>query len=131
MTISARSGPRSALRSLLTSDAGGGIALISSAALALVGANSPFAEHYIAALELQVGGLSIRHWVNDGLMALFFLLVGLEMKRELLDGQLSRWSDRLLPGIAAIGGMIVPALIYVALNFGESRLRGWAIPAAT
>lgn len=123
--------PRSAIRSLLRSEAAGGIVLMASAALALIVANSPFSEAYFATLELQIGGLSIRHWVNDGLMALFFLLVGLEIKRELLDGHLARWSDRLLPGIAALGGMIVPALIYVALNVNGSHLRGWAIPAAT
>ncbi len=124
--------PRSAIRSLLKSEAGGGIVLMASAALALAVANSPFAETYFAALKIYVGGLSILHWVNDGLMALFFLLVGLEIKRELLDGQLARWPDRLLPGIAALGGMIVPALIYVALNTADTgHLRGWAIPAAT
>jgi Na+:H+ antiporter, NhaA family len=127
-----RARPRSAIRSLLKSEAGGGIVLMASAALALAVANSPWADTYFTTLELHVGGLSIRHWVNDGLMALFFLLVGLEIKRELLDGQLARWPDRLLPGIAALGGMIVPASIYVVLNIADtSHLRGWAIPAAT
>jgi NhaA family Na+:H+ antiporter len=127
-----RARPRSAIRSLLKSEAGGGIVLMASAALALAVANSPCAATYFAALKIYVGGLSILHWVNDGLMALFFLLIGLEIKRELLDGQLARWADRLLPGIAALGGMIVPALIYVVFNIADSsHLRGWAIPAAT
>ena len=77
-------------------------------------------------------GLSIEHWINDGLMALFFLLVGLEIKRELLVGELSSIKRAVLPGAAAIGGMVAPALIYVAANWGnQPALRGWAIPAAT
>jgi NhaA family Na+:H+ antiporter len=132
MTRVGRSRPRSAIRLLLKSEVVGGIVLMASAALALAIANSHVADTYFAALKLYVGGLSILHWVNDGLMALFFLLIGLEIKRELVAGQLSRWPDRLLPGIAALGGMIVPALIYAAVNIAESsHLRGWAIPAAT
>jgi NhaA family Na+:H+ antiporter len=72
------------------------------------------------------------HWVNDGLMAVFFLLVGLEIKRELLDGRLRTWPDRILPGVAALGGMLLPALVYAAVNrHSPETLRGWAIPAAT
>lgn len=102
------------------------------AALALVISNSPAAPTYFTALGIHVGGLSLLHWINDGLMAVFFLLIGLEIKRELLDGELSTWRRRILPGIAAAGGMAVPALIYVALNSGSPEtLRGWAVPAAT
>ena len=124
--------PRSALREFLTSEAGGGIVLIAVAALALVVANSPLAPAYFEAMHAKIGPLSLLHWINDLLMAGFFLLVGLEMKRELLDGQLSSWPRRLLPGICAAGGMIVPALIYSAVQGGDPQtLRGWAIPAAT
>jgi NhaA family Na+:H+ antiporter len=122
----------SALRSLLTHEASGGLILIASAALALVVANSPFSELYSAALARKVAGLSVLHWINDALMTLFFVLVGLEIKRELLDGHLASWRHRILPGIAAAGGMIVPALVYLALTTpSPETMRGWAIPAAT
>ena len=124
--------PRSALREFLTSEAGGGIVLIAVAALALVVANSPLAPAYFEAMEAKIGPLSLLHWINDLLMAGFFLLVGLEIKRELLDGQLSSWPRRLLPGICAAGGMILPALIYISFQPGNgATLRGWAIPTAT
>lgn len=103
-----------------------------AAALALIVANSPAAAVYFRSLDLPIFGMSLLHWINDGLMAVFFLLVGLEIKREMLDGQLQTWSRRALPGIAAAGGMLVPALIYIAFNMGDPiLLRGWAIPAAT
>src|SRR5438128_10445426 len=118
--------PPSVLRALLQNEAGGGLVLMVAAAVALVIANSPLAPAYFGVLKTYAGGLSILHWINDALMAVFFLLVGLEIKRELLDGQLSTWSRRFLPGIAAAGGMLVPALIYVALNAGSHEtLRGW------
>ena len=120
------------LRRFLSSEAAGGIVLMGVAAIALIVANSPLAGAYFGALHAYVGGLSVLHWINDGLMAVFFLLVGLEIKREMLDGQLSTWPRRVLPGIAAAGGMLFPALIYVGLNSGSPEtLRGWAIPAAT
>jgi NhaA family Na+:H+ antiporter len=122
----------STLRSLLTSEASGGLVLMASAVLALAVANSALAPAYFHALTISLLGLSLLHWINDGLMAVFFLLIGLEIKRELLDGQLETWSDRILPGLAALGGMIVPALIYLAFNISTpSTLRGWAIPVAT
>lgn len=105
---------------------------MAAAALALLVANSPLAETYLRLLHLPLGGLDVLHWINDGLMAVFFLFVGLEIKREFLDGQLSTWSNRALPGIAAAGGVIVPGLIYAALNADQpATLRGWAIPTAT
>ncbi len=122
----------STLRQFLDNEASGGIILMGVAALAILTANSPLAEGYFAALHAYVGPLSVQHWINDALMAVFFLLVGLEIKREMLDGQLSSWSRRLLPGAAAAGGMAVPALIYIAFNLGNTAApRGWAIPAAT
>jgi NhaA family Na+:H+ antiporter len=124
--------PPSALRELLRSESGSGLILIGAAVLAMAAANSPLAPAYFALLESYIGGLSVLHWVNDALMALFFLLVGLEIKREFVDGELSSWPRRILPGVAAAGGMIVPALIYVAFNWGNPlELRGWAIPTAT
>jgi NhaA family Na+:H+ antiporter len=124
--------PASALRDFLDSEAAGGIVLMAVAALALAVANSRLAPGYFALLDVPVGGLGILHWINDALMAVFFLLVGLEIKRELVDGQLATWPRRILPGIAALGGMAVPALVYVALNLNSpATLRGWAIPSAT
>ena len=123
---------KSTFREFLDSEAGGGIILMAAAALALVVANSPLAPAYFGALKAYVGPLNVSHWINDALMAVFFLLVGLEIKREVLDGQLSTWPRRVLPGIAAAGGMAVPALIYAALNWGDERtMAGWAIPTAT
>ncbi|MES2494725.1 MAG: Na+/H+ antiporter NhaA [Pseudomonadota bacterium] len=124
--------PFSMMRAFLATEAAGGIILIIAAAAAMVVANSAVSEAYLGALHIKLGGLSLLHWINDGLMALFFLVVGLEIKREVLDGQLARWSDRLLPGVAAAAGVAAPALIYVAINQADpAGLRGWAIPAAT
>jgi NhaA family Na+:H+ antiporter len=124
--------PVTALRDFLRSETASGFALIGSGVLALIVANSSLAPVYFGTLAAYVGGLSILHWINDGLMALFFLLVGLEIKRELLEGQLRVWSARAVPGIAALGGMLVPALVYIAVTWNSPAiLRGWAIPAAT
>ncbi|BBD01093.1 MULTISPECIES: Na+/H+ antiporter NhaA [Sphingobium] len=120
----------SALRRFLDAQSSAGLVLMGAAAAALIIANSPLGPGYEALLHLYIGPLSLGHWINDALMAVFFLLVGLEIKREMLDGQLSSWSRRVLPGIAAAGGMIAPALVYVAFNQGAS-VHGWAIPAAT
>jgi Na+:H+ antiporter, NhaA family len=110
----------------------GGVVLMASAVLALVLANTSLAGAYNSALHTRVFGNSLLHWINDGLMAVFFLLVGLEIKRELIMGELSDWRARALPGFAALGGMLVPALIYILANSDSpATLRGWAIPAAT
>lgn len=126
----ARAKSPSALRRFLEGQSSAGLFLMAMAAVALVLANSPVAGSYDALLHSHLGPLSIAHWINDAMMAVFFLLVGLEIKREMLDGQLSTWPRRMLPGIAALGGMAVPALLFYAFNTGETA-RGWAIPAAT
>ena len=132
MAVSPRTPSPIMVRTLLQTEAGSGLVLMAAAALALMIANSPLAPFYFGLLDAHLGPVTVLHAVNDGLMALFFLLVGLEIKRELIDGELSSWPKRVLPGIAAAGGMIVPALIYLALNAGEPiNLRGWAIPTAT
>ena len=124
--------PASALRAFLRSGAAGGVVLMIAAAVALVLANSALADRYFEVLQFHVGPLPVLHWIDDALMSLFFLLVGLEIKRELVDGHLSSWADRALPGIAAAVGMIVPALMYLAVAGSTPGLsRGWAIPTAT
>ncbi|WP_428543118.1 Na+/H+ antiporter NhaA [Profundibacter sp.] len=121
-------------------DAAGGILLMLSAVMAMVVANSAFGPYYEAALgsylkiTLNDVGLSkpLILWINDGLMAVFFFLIGLELKRELLEGKLKNPRDVLLPGVAALGGIAIPALIYAGLNWGQpDTIGGWAIPAAT
>ena len=137
----ARAGPISALRSFLTSESAGGIALIAAAALAMIIANVPAtARLYFDALHFNtgpmlspdLGPMSVHLWINDGLMALFFLLVGLEIKREVVDGRLATAERRRLPFIAAVAGMAVPALVFLLVAGKNSALQsGWAIPAAT
>ena len=118
----------------------GGILLVVAAVIAIFLNNSPFENNYHdilhSAIIVQIGDFSIdkdlHHWINDGLMAIFFLLVTLEIKREVLDGQLSSRAQISLPAIAALGGLALPAVIYAAINWGDAdTLRGWAIPAAT
>ncbi|MET1113284.1 MAG: Na+/H+ antiporter NhaA [Allosphingosinicella sp.] len=124
--------PNSALRAFLSSEAGGGMLLMAAAAAALVLANSSLAPAYQDLLHLELGALSLQHWINDGLMALFFLFVGLEIKREFLDGRLAGWERRRLPLVAAAAGMAAPALVYLLVAGASPELRaGWAIPAAT
>jgi NhaA family Na+:H+ antiporter len=117
----------------LRGPAAGGIVLIAAAVLAMIVANLPATrDGYAALLHHAIGPLSIHQWIDDGAMALFFLLVGLEIKRELLVGQLATPAARVLPFAAAAAGMVVPALVYLAIAGGVPGLaRGWAIPAAT
>jgi NhaA family Na+:H+ antiporter len=120
------------LQEFLDRESSGGIVLTIAAIAALIAANSGLAPAYFSALDLQVGPLRSAEWINDALMALFFLLVGTEIKRELVGGELSTWRRRALPGIAALGGMIVPALICASINLnGPEAIKGWAIPSAT
>lgn len=128
--------PFSLIAEFLRLEAASGLLLMAVAAVALVLANSPAAAWYQAVLGFELGlpaaKLSVLLWINDGLMAVFFLVVGLEIKRELLVGELSSVRSAVLPGVAAVGGMIMPALLYVGINWGDpATLRGWAIPAAT
>ncbi|WP_420806151.1 Na+/H+ antiporter NhaA [Aestuariibacter salexigens] len=125
---------------LLRSESSAGIALMLSTVLALIVANSPLSPIYDQLVELPVtvavGTWSIDKplllWINDGLMAVFFFMVGLELKREICEGELSNPADITLPATAAVGGMLVPALIYVFFNQGDATaMSGWAIPAAT
>ena len=130
----------SAIRDFMRLESAGGILLLISAILAMLVANSPLSQLYEALLgttvAIQVGALAINKplllWVNDGLMAVFFFLIGLEIKREIMEGELSSFSQVILPGVGALGGMIVPAAIYAWLNWGDTvALDGWAIPVAT
>ncbi|TPG15438.1 Na+/H+ antiporter NhaA [Sphingomonas oligophenolica] len=137
----ARERYRSTLRDFLTSEASGGMILIVAAALAMIVANVPgLADDYFHLLHAEtgpilspeLGPMTVHLWINDGLMALFFLLVGLEIKREIVDGRLASAERRRLPFIAAVAGMAVPALVYLAIAGHDTRLQsGWAIPAAT
>jgi NhaA family Na+:H+ antiporter len=121
-------------------EAASGLLLIAAAILALIINNSPLSGWYNAFLEIpvvaQFGAVKIAKplllWINDGLMALFFLIIGLEVKREVLEGHLSKISQIVLPGAAAVGGMVIPALVFTALNHDSpSAMTGWAIPMAT
>ncbi|AIV05340.1 MULTISPECIES: Na+/H+ antiporter NhaA [Vibrio] len=120
------------IRDFFKMESAGGILLVIAAAIAMTIANSPLGESYQAMLHTYVFGMSVSHWINDGLMAVFFLLIGLEVKRELLEGALKSKETAIFPAIAAVGGMLAPALIYVAFNAGDAEaISGWAIPAAT
>lgn len=125
--------PRPALlEKFLSSESSGGLLLMAVAAAAIAVANSPLADGYFALIHASIGPLSVQHWINDALMAVFFLLVGLEIKREVLIGQLSDPRQRLLPLAAAIGGMAAPAMFYLIFNGADpAAARGWAVPTAT
>ncbi|QTH65041.1 Na+/H+ antiporter NhaA [Psychrosphaera ytuae] len=128
------------IRQFFKMESSGGILLFLSAILAIICANTALVEHYELFLstpvEVRVGALHIAKplllWINDGLMAVFFFLVGLELKRELMEGELSDKRNIILPGVGAIGGMALPALVYVYFNHDDPvAVQGWAIPAAT
>jgi Na+:H+ antiporter, NhaA family len=129
----------SPVQDFINTESASGVVLIGAALVAFAWANSPWANHYFAILEIPLGigfgawGLEkpLILWVNDLLMAVFFFVVGLEIKRECLVGELAGWQKASLPVAGALGGMIVPALIYVALNPSEPAVRGWGVPMAT
>ncbi len=134
--------PLSAMRDFLHSEAAGGVLLMIAAAVAMIIANSAWGDAYSALLHSKIGPeimlgaqlkkFTIHLWINDGLMAIFFFLVGLEIKREFVDGRLSTWEKRRLPIIAAIAGMAVPAIVFLSITAGNPTfVNGWAIPAAT
>lgn len=133
--------PLERLREFIASESACGIILMIAAAIALIIANSPLLPAYqdllatpvlFSAGDLVTIDKPLLLWINDGLMALFFFLIGLEVKREIVTGQLRSWKQASLPVYAALGGMIIPALLYVAINAGSpENIRGWAIPAAT
>ena len=131
---------KSTIQDFLKLESAGGIVLMAAAALAMVIANSPLSQYYDLLLdvpvEVRIGQLHIAKplllWVNDGLMAVFFFLIGLELKRELLEGELRSPENVVLPAAGAIGGIVVPVAFFIALNRGdEAGMQGWAIPAAT
>lgn len=131
---------RNFIRSFLKTESASGVLLIIFSLFAIFLANSDFANYYYAIKNSYISisfenfqlKETIHHWVNDGLMAIFFLVIGLELKREMINGQLSTFSKILLPGVAAVGGMAFPALIYIILNKHEPlAMSGWAIPTAT
>lgn len=135
-----RSGESSFIGRFLQLESSSGILMIVATVLALLIANSPLSRHYGMFLEIpfaiSIGSFAIAKplllWINDGLMAVFFFMIGLELKRELIEGELSDIKKVSLPAIGAVGGMLFPALIYTAFNYGDSAaMQGWAIPAAT
>jgi len=127
------------IQEFLHQQASGGILLIIATVIALAWANSPFAESYHhlwhTYINIDIGGVglnySLHHWINDGLMVIFFFVVGLEIKREMLVGELSTAKKAALPIAAALGGMIFPAIIYTVFNLGSESASGWGIPMAT
>ncbi|MET4637996.1 Na+/H+ antiporter NhaA [Mycetocola sp. 2940] len=122
---------------ILRKETVGGLLLVAAAAIAVIWANSPAADTYFAIRDFTIGyvpwhlELSLGAWASDGLLAIFFFLVGLELKREFVAGDLSQFSKAVIPVAAAAGGVVVPALIYAAINAGDPAIRGWAIPTAT
>ena len=134
-----KSGVRGYFEWFVHSEVTGSILLLACTVLALVWANSPWADSYFEILHTYVGmswgdayfKLSLHHWINDGLMVVFFFVVGLEIKRELVVGELSSFHKAALPVAAAVGGMVVPAMLFAAINLGGAGLRGWGIPMAT
>lgn len=139
--------PRKNLKSIIVNpflqfvkiESAGGIILLSCAVLAMIAANSPVTQYYYGLFNTRfmIGfeffniNKPLLLWINDGLMAIFFFVVGLEIKRELLAGELSSFKKAALPGVAAVGGMVIPALIFTFFNYNKVSIAGWGIPMAT
>jgi NhaA family Na+:H+ antiporter len=120
------------MRDFFKNDSAGGILLVIATVVAMILANTAADDIYHGFLHSKILGMSFSHWINDGLMAIFFLLIGLEVKRELIEGALKSKESAILPAVAALGGMVVPALIYASFNMSDPvTIDGWAIPAAT
>jgi NhaA family Na+:H+ antiporter len=131
MAIPAQTPLSETFRRFFGSEKAGGLVLIFCTALSIALANSPWGDGYRALWHAEFAGLSFEHWINDGLMAVFFLFIGLELERELYNGELSDPKKALLPIVAALGGIVVPALIHYALNAGTATQGGMGIPMAT
>ncbi|MBC7898627.1 MAG: Na+/H+ antiporter NhaA, partial [Saprospiraceae bacterium] len=113
------------------SERSSGILIMVCTALSLIFTNSILGDNYLSIWQGYIGGMSVEHWINDGLMAVFFFLIGLELRRELLVGELSEMKSAMLPMFAAVGGVVLPALIHFSLNFGTATQAGIGIPMAT
>ena len=123
---------RDMIRDFLKMESASGILLVVAAVVAMMIANTTLYDAYQGFQNTYILGLSVSHWINDGLMAIFFLLIGLEVKRELLEGALKSKETAVFPAIAAVGGMLLPAMVYLLFNYQDSEaVKGWAIPAAT
>ncbi|MCY9843163.1 Na+/H+ antiporter NhaA [Vibrio caribbeanicus] len=123
---------RDMIRDFLKMESASGILLVIAAAVAMLIANTTLYDAYQGFQNAYILGLSVSHWINDGLMAIFFLLIGLEVKRELLEGALKSKETAVFPAIAAVGGMLLPAVVYLLFNYQDPQaIKGWAIPAAT
>lgn len=118
-------------KEFLENEKAGGLILVAVTIISLVLANSPWQEHYVKIWEYPLANHNLTHWINDGLMTIFFLLIGLEIKREMYKGELSNIKNASLPVFGALGGMIVPAILYTAFNFGKITQSGSGIPMAT
>jgi NhaA family Na+:H+ antiporter len=118
-------------RDFFESEKAGGFTLILCTALSLLVANSMFGAPYLDFFHIQFAGHSLVHWINDGLMTIFFLLIGLELEREIYDGELSNIKDALLPIFGALGGLLIPAALYLMFNYGTDTQAGIGIPMAT
>ncbi|MBP7612721.1 MAG: Na+/H+ antiporter NhaA, partial [Paludibacter sp.] len=123
--------PASLFKEFIQSEKAGGLVLVFATAVSLIVANSTWQTQYMDFWHIDMGGHSLVHWINDGLMTIFFLLIGLELEREIYKGELSDMKGALLPIFGALGGMLVPAGLFLLMNFGTATQDGAGIPMAT